>query len=547
MVATDPFHATREDPVGPAPGMRENNRPEWTRVAIQALTALLAALALALMTLFAVAALRRAAFPFPLEQHEGAMALAVARVAHGQPLYLRPDLHFIPYMYAPAYFYVAGFVAKLAGPGLLALRLVSFFSTLGCFVLIGTWVHAETGDRMAALAGAGLYAAAYPVTQDWFDLGRVDSLYVFFVLLALLATRRSHPAVAALVWTLAFLTKQTIAPVALVTLCFDWKRPRRLLVGVGTFLLTSFGSTVWLDHGTHGWYTYYVFTVPHANADLRLHAAAFFFSTALLVPFGVALGVVAAALLLTNVHWDGPRVRFYLFSGVSLLLLCWFLGAHNTATANTAMPVYALLAVAFGIALARLLQWLRGTPAPNAQAGTALLLLAACAQLAGQVYSPKLTAPAPALRDSQQQLVDWLRSFPGDVLVVSHPYEAVLAGKHAYADEAAIHDALRPGVPAINRPLLQEMRQAMDSGAIGAIVLDRTPEDASVVDPWLPADLRTQWPLLGLVPGSDHATSFGPHPRYVLLPCRALDWDAVRSVVLLSPDAAWPCPGAAPR
>jgi hypothetical protein len=468
-------------------------------------------------------------------------------VAHGLPLYLPLNFSFIPYMYSPAYFYVAGFVTKLLGPGFLALRLVSFLSTLGCFTLIYAMVYAETRDRLSALAGAGLYAAAYPVCEHWFDLGRVDSFYVFLVLLALLATRWLHPVFAALLWTLAFLAKQTIAPVALVTLCFDWKRPRRLLAGVGTFLFASLGSTAWLDHATHGWYSYYVFTVPQANADLRLHATAFFPSVDLLAPFGMALVVVAASLLLTNVHWSGPRARFYLFAGGPLLLLCWFLDAHAGATANTAMPVYAMLAVAFGIALARLMHWLRGLPAAGAQAGLVLLLLAACVQLASQLYSPKLSVPSPAVRASQQQFVDWLRSVPGDVFVVAHPYEAVLAGKPAHADEAAIHDALRPGVPAINRPLLNEIQQAIEQGSLNAIVLDRTPQDAAAAGPWLPADWQAQYPIVGLVPGSDSASPFGPHPRYVLLPCNAPGLAAARSITILSTPAGPPCPGLHPR
>jgi hypothetical protein len=527
--------------------LRPEDHATGTPRAIQALRGLLALLSAGLIALFLITSLRRIAFPFPLEQHEGAMALAVARVAHGLPLYARPNFSFIPYMYSPAYFYVAGFASKLLGPGLLALRLLSLLSALGCFAVIYALIATETKNRLAALAGAGLYAAAYPVCQHWFDLGRVDSFYVFLVLLALLATRWLHPVFAALLWTLAFLAKQTIAPVALVVLCFDWKRPRRLLAGVGTFLFASLGSTAWLDRATHGWSSYYIFTVPHTNADLRLHATAFFWSVYLLAPFGVALGVIAAALLLTNVHWSGTRTQFYLLAGGSLLLLCWFLGAHADATANTAMPAYAMLAVAFGVALARLLVWLREFSTASAHAGMALLLLAACAQLASQLYSPKLSVPSPALRASQQQFVDWLRTVPGDVWVPAHPYEAVLAGKLAHPDEAAIHDALRPGNPAANLPLLNEIQQAIEQGTLVAIVLDRAPQEEIRSAPWLPADWRTQYPIVGIVPGSDQANSFGPHPRYVLLPCNASGQAAARSITILSTPTAPPCPGLHPR
>ncbi len=516
------------------------------------LVALVAMLAWGLLLLFLITSLRRLAYPFPLEQLEGTMALAVARVAQGLPLYVRPNFQFIPYMYSPAYFYVAGCAAKLLGsgfpaPGFLALRLVSLLSTLGCFAVLYTLVVTETKNRLAALAGMGLYATAYPVTQNWFDLGRVDSLYVLLVLLALLATRWLHPVLAALAWTLAVLAKQTIAPVALIVLCLDWKRPRRVLAGVGTFLLTSLGSAAWMNHATQGWFRYYVVTVPQANSDLHLHAAAFFPSLALLAPFGVALAVIAAALLLTNVDWHSERASFYLFASGSLLALCWFLAAHAGATANTAMPLYALLAVAFGVAFARLFAWLRGLSTLSARAGEALLLLAVCAQLASQLYSPKLSIPSPDVRVSEQQFVDWLRLFPGDIWVPTHPYEAVLAGKSAHSDEAAIHDALRPGQAAINRPLLREIRQAIDTESLDAIVLDRAPQEETDAAPWLPTDWQTHYPVVGLVPGSDAAHAFFPLPRYVLLPCRALSLAAVQGVRLLSSVANPPCPESLPR
>jgi hypothetical protein len=529
----------------PTEPQQPSNTPLSQRVH-RPLMILVALLALGMILLFLITSLRRLRYPFPLEQHEGAMALAVARVAHGLPLYAQPNFSFIPYMYSPAYFYVAGFVAKLFGPGFLALRLVSILSTLGCLAVIYALVATETKNRLAALAGMGLYAAAYPVTRHWFDLGRVDSFYVLLVLLALLATRKLHPVLAALAWTLAFLAKQTIAPVALIVLCFDWKRPRRVLAGVGTFLFASFGSATWLNRSTHDWFGYYVFTVPLANSDLRLHPTVFFPSVNLFAPFGVALVVIAAALLLTNVHWSGPRARFYLLAGGSLLLLCWFLIAHAQATFNTAMPLYAVLAVAFGVAFARLLGWLRESSTASARAGITLLLLAVCTQLASQLYSPKLSVPSSEVHASQQQFVDWLRLFPGDVWIPAHPYEAVLAGKLPHPDEAAIHDALRPGHPAANRPLLREIRQAMEHESPNAIVFDRAPQKEIDAASWLPANWRTLYPIVGIVPGSDVANPFGPRPRYVALPCRARNLAVAQTISILSSTTASPCPALPP-
>ncbi len=504
-------------------------------------------LAAGLILLFLASALRRLGDPFPLEQLEGAMAVAVAHVARGLPLYARPDFSFIPYMYSPAYFWASAWMTHLLGVTghcIVALRVVSILSTLGCFAAIFTLVQVETRSAWAALAGAGLYAAAYPVTQNWFDLGRVDSLYVFLVLLAVLATRKLHPALAALFWVLALLAKQTIAPVAVLALLHDWKRPRRALVGVGIFLAGALSCTAWLNHSTHGWYTYYIFTVPGANADLRLHAAAFFLSTALLAPFGIALAVVVAALLLTNINRCSRAARLYCLTGGAMLALCWLLFSHAGATAEryTAIPLYALLAVAFGIALARLLAWLRAQHNPTAQVGILVLLLAACAQLGSQYYSPKLTAPLPPVLTSQQLFLDWLHLFPGDVYLPAHPYEAALAGKSALADEASIHDALRPGLASVHGPLLAQIHHAVDAETFDAILLDRPPDQELDAAPWMPADWRRHYPVAALVPGSDVANPFSRRPRYVLFSCRALAAPAARSVVFWQRSASSLCP-----
>ena len=265
----------------------------------------LALLALVPIALFIVASLGRLAYNFPLEQLEGSMLLAAERVAHGQPIYIRPNFTFIPYMYAPAYYYVSGWAVRLLGPRFLALRLVSLLSTCASMAVIYLFVFLDApGTRarrhLAALAGAALYVAAYPWTREWFDLGRLDAFYILLLLLALLSTRYLHPIIAAAVWTLAFLAKQTIFPVALVMLCVDWKRPRRLLLGVGSFLLMTAISSRLLDHATDGWFWFYAFTVPHANADLWLRPAVFYISSQLVAPFGVALLIIAMACVWTR-------------------------------------------------------------------------------------------------------------------------------------------------------------------------------------------------------------------------------------------------------
>jgi len=483
---------------------------------------LLALLALMPIGLFLAASLGRLGSAIPLEQLEGSMLLAAERVAHGQPIYVRPNFTFIPYMYAPAYYYVSGWAVRLLGPRFLAMRLVSLLSTCASMASIYLFVFLDTpGTRarrnLAALAGAALYAAAYPWTREWFDLGRLDSFYILLLLLAFLSTRYLHPIFAAAIWTLAFLAKQTIFPVALVMLCVDWKRPRRLLLGVGSFLLMTAISMRLLDHNTQGWFWFYAFTVPHANADLWFRPAVFYVSSQLIAPFGVALVITATAWVWTRPSWANFRTRFYLIAAAVLCGLCWFLQAHAGATANTPMPVYAILAVIFGISFARLDA---AFAFASRQTARVFLLAAVAIPLISWVYNPRDFMPHRDLVTSQEELISWLRIFPGDVYLPAHPYEGVLAGKQWHPDDAALHDALRPNLPQVDAEVRAKIAEEVDQTKFDAIVLDGLPEDILPSQRSLPLDLIHRYPIVGIVPGSDVSDPFGPHPSYFLLPCR---------------------------
>ncbi|HZC43326.1 MAG TPA: hypothetical protein VE195_04070 [Acidobacteriaceae bacterium] len=518
----------------------ENPWRRW-RPRIEALLALLASVPIAL---FLAAALGRLWYALPLEQLEGSMLLAAERVAHGQPIYVRPNFTFIPYMYAPAYYYVSGWAVRLLGPRFLALRLVSLLSTCASMAIIYFFVFLDAPGKqsrrhLAALAAAGLYAAGYPWTREWFDLGRLDSFYILLLLLALLSTRYLHPIFAAAVWTLAFLAKQTIFPVALIMLCVEWKRPRRLLLGIGSFLLMTAVCIRLLDHATGGWFWFYAFTVPHANSDLWLRPAFFYVPSQLIAPFGVALLISAAAWIWTRPSLASFRTRFYLLATIALFGLCWFLQAHAGATANTPMPAYAILAVIFGISFARL----DAAFAFGSREVARVFLLAAVAiPLVSWVYNPHDFMPRRELIRSQEELVSWLRIFPGDVFLSSNPYEGVLAGKQWHPDNAALHDALRPELPGVSSAVRAKVAEEIDQTQLDAIVLDGMPEDILPSQPWLPADLIHRYPIVGVVPGSDVGDPFGPHPSYFLLPCREKSLAIAHGWRLLEPGGQSVCP-----
>ena len=102
----------------------------------------------------------------------------VHRLTQGEPLYGRPTLSFVPFPYTPLYYALSALVSAAAGPGFLALRLVSFVSSLACFWILHRLVVKETGDILAGMLAAGVFASTYAITGSWMDLARPDSLFL---------------------------------------------------------------------------------------------------------------------------------------------------------------------------------------------------------------------------------------------------------------------------------------------------------------------------------------------------------------------------------
>jgi hypothetical protein len=181
------------------------------------------------------------------------------------------------------------------------------------------------------------------------------------------------------------------------------------------------------------------------------------------------------------------------------------------------MPIYAILAVIFGISFARLDA---AFAFASREVARIFLLAAVAIPLVSWIYNPHDFMPHRDLVTSQEDLIAWLRVFPGDVFLPAHPYEGVLAGKQWHPDNASLHDALRPDLPGIDDTVKAEIAEEVDQNKFDAIVLDGPPEDILPSQPWLPSDLTQRYPIVGVVPGSDVSDQFGPHPTYFLLPCR---------------------------
>lgn len=434
------------------------------------------AAALVPVALYLYVALRRIGYPYELEWLEGGAVEIVNRVAHGQGIYVRPSLHFVAYPYPPLYFWVSAAVAKVTGVGFVPLRLVSLLSSVGSFALLFHIARRETGDPVAGLVAAGLFAATYDITNAWFDIGRVDSLFVFLLLAAVAVARRADRAgegiaVGALVF-LSFLTKQTALLAAVPMLGYLLVARRRAgAAALGTLVALVAISTVLLNVLSHGWYWYFVFEeLAHQGVnDKAVHS---FWSVSLVRPAGwaIGLGVVGAAL-----GWRrGSTVRWPLWTAVVVGMVgaSYVSLVHSGGSSDVLIPAYAAVALVAGLGYDAVR---RAGAAYPAAVGTLLALLVVV-QVMHDSRQPLHEIPSARSAAAGRQFIALVASLPGQVIVADHPWYDTMAGKAAWAQSEAVHDVLRAGPSAARTDLLRSSAAVLGSPAVTNVFLD-TPGD----------------------------------------------------------------------
>ena len=489
------------------------------RSAVQTARACLFALSLLFLLLFLYVALRRMHYPFEIERMESGMLTSVWWIRNGHPLYGAPTMTFVPFLYGPVFLYVSALVSRWTGIGYGATRLVSTLSTLGSCAVLYAFVWKETQRHLPAVSAAGLFLSMYSLLAGWYDLGRVDSLSVFCFLLALFATRFSHPVLAAAVWVLAFQTKQGFLPLPPLLLLFEWRRPRRMLLGIGAYLVMALASVVWLDRHFHGWYSFYVFGTA-ARLAWVWRQAVLYLPNDLFGVVGIALCFAGVALLVGPVEWRGRRVQFYGFTSFFVFALIGFVRGHAGAVLNAVMPAYAWAAVLFGVGLHRVLRWAESLPSPWRPRAELAVLLLASAQLFAHIYNPGRWVPSPAALGYRTAFLEELRHAPGDVWVVNHSWDSVLAGKPVHPELDAFDAVVARPVTEQNRAVVDALHRAYADGQFSAVILDHPRSTYERRVGFGSAEFLAHYPLEVMAAGAGEPLQEA-QPVLVYAPCSA--------------------------
>lgn len=415
-------------------------------------------------------ALRTMDYPFQLEWIEGGVLHTVSRILAGEPVYAKPSLEYVPYLYTPFYYWVASVSALVFGEGFFSARLVSFAAVCGCGALLYRLVRREGAGHGHAILSVGLFFGTFKLVGYWFHVARVDSLQLFLVLLGAVALRpgaSTWRAVAAgVALALAFLTKQSAllaaAPVLLAYLITD-RRPG--LVAIGTFALAVVVTSVGLDRASDGWFRYYVFTVP-SGYDLVRPMLFKFWRDDLLSHMSLAsyFSIVGMILLLRSNGRAGLGVCAL---AAGLVASSWAGRVHPGGSTNTLMPAFAALSILMPLGLHFAQRELRER---GSHAIEAFVLTGVVLQLAALAYNPRHALPTAADATAGERFIGVLRQVDGDVLSFNHLFVQERAGKRSIGIEQGAMDVFMAG-GAWGVELHEEVLAAVRERRFGGVLL----------------------------------------------------------------------------
>ena len=445
---------------------------------------------------FAGIGLLNALDPYPGDGLEHGALQEVGRVRLGQPLYVAPELGYVPFIYGPLYYALAAVVGALSGSDLFGLRFVSLLASLGTMGLIALLVRRESGSMGLGLAAGGVLAGSNQFVAGAMDNGRVDATAVFFLIAALFAAQHAifeqragwrSGAAAGVLGALALLTKQSSLVVIISMLVvIGVLRRRQLAPSALGVVLTAAAGLALAGGSTWPWAWYYLWQLP------RLHAVEPDFLMRFWgdVVAHLAIPLVVAPLFVFG-RWlagERGRVLFYLAFAAAMFGMSWITRSAYGGSQNVELPAYAIVAVLFGLGLHEALAQI-GTASPRARHGRAYLLLAAAGSFAALMYNPRFEAPYRSDIWAGQRLSATLAQLPGPIFAGSF---------QGYLAQAP--DAIAPDVAAVNEIWGEQVRpptpegekwagyfvDALRAGSVSYVVVD--PENSAIIVPLLTTD-----------------------------------------------------------
>ena len=385
-------------------------------------------------------AFKRITYPYDLDFIEDNMLMQAIQVSLGKPVYIPPNADFVPQVYMPLYTLLGGWIFKVIAPSYLPIRLFSFSATILTAIMIFSISRRISGDIGIAFCTATLFLAGYRTTGAWYDLARVDALYVMLTLAG--ATLLAHGKesrfrlpFAGIILALAFLTKQNGLFFALVVAGYlSFTIRWQVLAFAIPFALVSVLPALYLDRVSGGWFSTYAFKIAYLS-PLDFHRVAAILKDDL---FGSMIGLTipfftAAISLVWRARGKSTLIEPWNWFIVAALFISIAGRASVGGNRNNLMPAYTFLCIAPALVARETRLWRDGWQLP-ARSGLFVLIIV---QFVLTSLIPKYSfgfIPTSSMKSAGDRLIQHIASVQGPVLVLMHPYYALLAGKEPAVD-----------------------------------------------------------------------------------------------------------------
>lgn len=420
-------------------------------------------------------------YPFELEWLEGDMLYRVQRILTGQSIYVEPTFEFVPTSYTPFYFYLSALFCQITQPSFTTLRLISFISSLGSFFLIFKFINKETGNLFSSFIAMALFAATFSLSGTWFDLARVDSLFLFLLLSSIYILRFHHSILASitagLLLALSFFTKQTAIFIFILLATYylfisNQKEKKFFIISFLTFVALS---TMAFNLITDGWYHFFTFVV---QKDLPIHKDMIFgfWKKDILKDLPLVFVLSACSLLIIFKHLLKDKkadLLFYLFLFIGMFGSSWYHRIRDSYV-NSLFPAHAVMCLLSGLAIYEVLSFLTkkissfGLSKAIENAFYFLLI----SQFILLLYNPFQQLPTKEDLKTGKKVIASIKNIEGNILIPDHGYLAALAGKKFYSLGFAMTDVLRCHDDKVKNNLFENISRAVSEKKFSAIILD---------------------------------------------------------------------------
>ncbi len=426
--------------------------------------------------LFFFVASYRASYPFDIEWMEGGMVEHVSRVVSGEGIYVEPSLDFVPYIYTPVYFYASAAFAKVFGAGYFPLRLVSIISTFFIFLFIFLIVKKETKSSKLGLISTGLFAACFSISGFWYDLARVDSMFIAFFIASIFFLRREHnPLLLILSGALAalsFLTKQTAAILILPLIVYlPFKIKFKSLYYIFPTLIITIGASFYFNQISKGWHFFWLYGIPSGHIWLYQKIFSFWILD-LFVPLFFALGIAAFYFYAKRFVGGYSQAAFYLVCAVGMFGVSWLSRIHLGGYFNVLIPAFAAAAILFGLGLSELFKVLAESKSNGVNIVKFVVLLGIAAQFFVLLYNPIPQMPTSKDYEYADKFYSELKNIEGEVFIPDHQYVPKYSGKKSRAHYYVLRDLINSDAD-VSKKINTLYERSLSGGKFSAVILDK--------------------------------------------------------------------------